>query len=153
MVGYFNDPAATSDALAGGWLHTGDVGYLAEGELYVCGRLKDVIIRQGRKYHPPDLEASIADVQGVRPSGVVVFGINHPAEADEVVVVLEARGAASDGIAEIVRRRVRETAGLEIDRIVLAPPGTIPRTTSGKIRRAETRARWQAGTLLLGREL
>ena len=135
MVGYFDDPAATAEALAGGWLHTGDVGYLADGELYVCGRLKDVIIRQGRKYHPPDLEASIADVQGVRPSGVVVFGVNRPAEADEVVVVLEARGAtASDAIAEVVRRRVRETAGLEIDRIVLAPPGTIPRTTSGKIR-------------------
>ena len=83
-----------------------------------------------------------------------MFGVNRPAEADEVVVVLEARGAAaSDAIAEVVRRRVRETAGLEIDRIVLAPPGTIPRTTSGKIRRAETRARWQAGTLLLGREL
>ena len=117
----------------------------------MCGRTKDLIIRHGRKYHPPDLESTIATVDGIRPSGVVVFGISHVEEDDEVVAVLEARASsASDEIVDHVRRRVRETAGLELDRVVVAPPGTIPRTTSGKVRRSETRARFQAGTLLSG---
>jgi fatty-acyl-CoA synthase len=152
MAGYFENPMATGEALQDGWLHTGDTGYLVDGELFVCGRTKDLIIRQGRKYHPPDLESAIADLPGVRPSGVVVFGISRPGGPDEVVAVLEARAsAAPDDVVEQVRRRVRETAGLDVDRVVVAPPGTIPRTTSGKVRRAETRERFRAGTLLAGR--
>jgi fatty-acyl-CoA synthase len=148
MQGYFEDPVATAVALRDGWLHTGDLGYLADGQLFVCGRTKDLIIRQGRKYHPPDLESAIADLPGVRSSGVVVFGISRIDEPDEVVAVLEARASiASDGVVEQARRRVRETAGLELDRVVVTPPGTIPRTTSGKVRRAETRDRYLAGTL------
>jgi len=85
---------------------------------------------------------------GVRPSGVVVFGISRLSAGDEVVAVLEARAsAAADDVVDQVRRRVRETAGLELDRVVIAPLGTIPRTTSGKVRRAETRDRLEAGTL------
>jgi acyl-CoA synthetase (AMP-forming)/AMP-acid ligase II len=149
MAGYFAEPRLTADTLRDGWLHTGDLGYIADGELFVCGRTKDVIIRAGRKYHPPDLEAAIADLDGIRSSAVVVFGINRAGEADEVVAVLEARASAAHGtLEEGVRRRVRETAGLELDRVVVAPPGTIPRTTSGKVRRAETRSRLQAGTLV-----
>jgi fatty-acyl-CoA synthase len=148
MEGYFDDPEATQGILRDGWLQTGDLGYLADGELYVCGRTKDLIIRQGRKYHPPDLESAIAEVRGIPVSGVVVFGISHVEDADEVVAVLEARASArADEIIDAVRRRVRETAGLELDRVVVTPPGTIPRTTSGKVRRAETRARFEAGTL------
>ena len=124
-------------------------GYLADGELYVCGRTKDLIIRHGRKYHPPDLEFAITDLQGIRSTGVVVFGVSRVDEGDEVVAVLETRAsAAQDDLPDRVRRRVREAAGLEVDRVLVAPPGTIPRTSSGKIRRAETRARFEAGTLL-----
>jgi acyl-CoA synthetase (AMP-forming)/AMP-acid ligase II len=79
----------------------------------------------------------------------VVFAVDRVEHADEVVAVLETRaGGRGEDIEQAVRRRVRETAGLEIDRVVLAPPGTIPRTTSGKVRRAETRDRLEAGTLL-----
>jgi fatty-acyl-CoA synthase len=155
MQGYFENSAATEETLRDGWLDTGDLGYMANGSLFVCGRTKDVIIRQGRKYHPPDLESAIADVDGIRPSCVVVFGVNRVDQADEVVAVLEARASLAPGdVVDSVRRRVRETSGLELDRIVVTPPGTIPRTTSGKVRRAETRARLEAGTLLTGgREL
>lgn len=155
MAGYFEDPGSTAEALRGGWLQTGDVGYMASGQLYVCGRTKDLIIRQGRKYHPPDLESAIAEVRGIPVSGVVVFGISRLEQDDQVVAVLEARASLrSDDIEDHVRRRVQETAGLVLDRVVLTPPGTIPRTTSGKVRRAETRARFEAGTLLSGgREL
>jgi fatty-acyl-CoA synthase len=152
MRGYFADAAATVEALRDGWLHTGDLGYIADGELFVCGRTKDVIIRQGRKYHPPDLESAIADLPGLRSSSVVVFGITRFDESDEVVAVLEARASfVSDELKDRVRRRVREAAGIDLDRVVVAPPGTIPRTTSGKVRRAETRARLQAGTLVAAR--
>ena len=148
MAGYFENAEATEAVLRDGWLQTGDVGYAANGELYVCGRTKDLIIRHGRKYYPPDLESAIAEMQGVRVSGVVVFGVNHVEEADTVVAVLEARANGQPAaLVEQVRRRVRETAGLELDQVVLTPPGTIPRTTSGKIRRAETRVRFEAGTL------
>jgi acyl-CoA synthetase (AMP-forming)/AMP-acid ligase II len=151
MDGYFDDPVATAEALTNGWLQTGDLGYLADGELFVCGRTKDLIIRHGRKYHPPDLESAIAGVDGIRSSSVVVFSIHHINEVDRVVAVLETRASsASDKVVNDVRRRVRETAGLELDQVVLTPPGTIPRTTSGKVRRSETRARFQAGTLLTG---
>ena len=69
-------------------------------------------------------------------------------DLDEVVAVIETRGSGHGAeIEDAVRRRIRETSGLELDRIVLAPPGTIPRTTSGKVRRSETRARLEAGTL------
>jgi fatty-acyl-CoA synthase len=151
MREYFENPEVTAAALRDGWLETGDLGYVADGCLFVCGRTKDVIIRQGRKYHPADLELAIASVEGLRPSAVVVFGITRLDQADEVVAVLEARASTTtDAVVEGVRRRVRESAGLELDRVVVAPPGTIPRTTSGKVRRGETRARLQAGTLLTG---
>src|SRR5206468_7950352 len=99
MAGYFDDPVTTAETLRNGWLQTGDIGYIAGGELFVCGRTKDLIIRQGRKYHPPDLESTIANLHGLRPSGVVVFGVSRVEDADEVVAVLETRAsAASDGI-------------------------------------------------------
>jgi len=149
MQGYFEQPDATAATLHDGWLLTGDLGYLADGALYVCGRSKDLIIRQGRKYHPPDLEASLADLQGVAISGVVVFGVDRLESADEVVAVVETRaGGRGAEVEDAIRRRVRETAGLEIDRVVLTAPGTIPRTTSGKVRRSETRDRLEAGTLV-----
>ena len=149
MQGYFEQPDATAATLHDGWLLTGDLGYLADGALYVCGRSKDLIIRQGRKYHPPDLEASLADLQGVAISGVVVFGVDRLESADEVVAVVETRaGGRGVEVEDAIRRRVRETAGLEIDRVVLTAPGTIPRTTSGKVRRSETRDRLEAGTLV-----
>ena len=148
MQGYFEEPDATAAAMHGDWLLTGDLGYMADGDLYVCGRTKDLIIRQGRKYYPPDLEASLSDLAGVSLGGVVVFGIDHVEDADKVVAVVETRAGGRAGeIEEAVRRRIRETAGLDVDQVVLAPPGSIPRTTSGKVRRAEARSRFEAGTL------
>ena len=147
MQGYFSHPDATREALRDGWLHTGDLGYLADGQLFVCGRTKDLIIRQGRKYHPPDLESAIADLPGLRSAGVVVFGVSRIDEPDEVWPCSARASLASGEVVEQARRRVRETAGLELDRVVVTPPGTIPRTTSGKVRRAETRDRFLAGTL------
>ena len=85
MRGYFEQRRPHGRDLRDGWLWTGDLGYIAEGELFVCGRTKDLIIRQGRKYHPPDLESAIADLPGMRASGVVVFGVSRIDESDQVV--------------------------------------------------------------------
>ena len=74
MLGYYNEDAPRHDAIRDGWLRTGDLGYLADGELFVCGRAKDVIIANGRKYHPQDLEWAVDDLAGVRRGRVVAFG-------------------------------------------------------------------------------
>jgi acyl-CoA synthetase (AMP-forming)/AMP-acid ligase II len=147
MREYFEDPEATDEALRDGFLHTGDLGYIADGDLFLCGRTKDLIIRHGRKYHPQDLESTIGELPGIRQSAVVVFGIDRGDAPDDVIAVLEARASTAAGMVDRVRRRIRETAGLELDHVVLTPPGTIPRTTSGKVRRSETRAQFQAGLL------
>src|SRR6185295_215339 len=75
MLGYYNEPALTDATIRGGWLHTGDLGYLSDGELFVCGRLKDLIIVHGRKYHPQDLERAVDGLSGVRRGRVVAFGV------------------------------------------------------------------------------
>jgi fatty-acyl-CoA synthase len=153
MSGYFENAIATAEALQDGWLRTGDLGYIADNQLFVCGRTKDLIIRHGRKYHPPDLEAAIAAIPGLRPASIVVFGVSHLAEADRVVAVVEARASsASRQLTDDVRRRIRETAGLELDEVLLIAPGTIPRTTSGKVRRSEMRDRFESGVLQFERQ-
>ncbi len=74
MQGYYGDDAMTADAIRDGWLYTGDLGYLADGELFVCGRIKDTVIVNGRKHHPQDLEWAVDDLAGVRRDRVVAFG-------------------------------------------------------------------------------
>jgi fatty-acyl-CoA synthase len=143
MRGYWNDPVATAETIRDGWLHTGDLGYVRNGDLFVCGRTKDLIIAHGRKYHPQDLESAVDEVPGIRRGRVVAFGV--PGEslsaADRVVIVVEATGTQDiAGIEAEVRRRVGNALGLFVDEIVAAPAGTVERTTSGKIRRTALKA-------------
>lgn len=148
MRGYLGRREATADVLRDGWLATGDLGYLADGELYVCGRRKETIIVGGRNYFPQDLESAVDGVPGVRPGAVAAFAASAPGHPDRAVVIVEAHGGvAVDALQAEVRRRVLRATGLAVDEIVLAPKGTIARTTSGKLRRAELRERYAAGTL------
>src|SRR5207247_2539398 len=94
MVGYYNQADLTAETIRDGWLHTGDLGYLSAGELFVCGRAKDIIIVHGRKYHPQDLEWAVDDLPGVRRGRVVAFGVVEPGRADRVVIVAEPSGTA-----------------------------------------------------------
>src|SRR5436190_6483440 len=82
MLGYYGQDALTAQTIRDGWLHTGDLGYLSEGELFVCGRAKDIIIVNGRKYHPQDLEWTVEDLDGVRRGRVVAFGASEPGRPD-----------------------------------------------------------------------
>jgi fatty-acyl-CoA synthase len=144
MVGYYKDPEMTARAIRGGWLHTGDLGYLSHGELFVCGRLKDLIVINGRKYHPQDLESNLGRLSGIRRGRVVAFG----AGANQVVIVAEPNGtvAAASLTAEI-RRVIGDLFGLAVGDVVLVAGGTIGRTTSGKVRRAAVREAYEQGEL------
>ena len=148
MLGYYNNPDLTSRVLRDGWLHTGDLGYLSDGELFVCGRLKDLIVINGRKYHPQDLEWGVESVSGVKRGRVVAFATPPADGANHVIIVAEPSGtvAAASLTAEI-RRVVGDLFGLAVGDVVLVPGGTIGRTTSGKVRRAAVRASYERGEL------
>ncbi|HEX3703200.1 MAG TPA: fatty acyl-AMP ligase [Vicinamibacterales bacterium] len=148
MLGYYKEAALTAETLSEGWLRTGDLGYLADGELFVCGRVKDVIIVNGRKYHPQDLEWGVDDVAGVRRGRVVAFGVPQAGGPDRVAVVAEPSGTVgADVLVESIRRRISDLCGLYVDDVVLVPSGAIGRTTSGKVQRAATKARYERGDL------
>jgi acyl-CoA synthetase (AMP-forming)/AMP-acid ligase II len=145
MVGYYRDPESTARAVRDGWLHTGDLGYLSDGELFVCGRLKDLIVINGRKYHPQDLEWSVEGLSGVRRGRVVAFGAG---EANQVVIVAEPDGTvAAAPLSAEIRRVVGDVFGLAVGDVMIVPGGTIGRTTSGKVQRAAMRASYERGEL------
>jgi acyl-CoA synthetase (AMP-forming)/AMP-acid ligase II len=132
---------------AGPALRTGDLGFLANGELFVTGRIKDLIIHRGENLHPADIEATIlAADPALGPAGAV-FAVDGE-DGEEVVAVVEARrAAAGDALRRIALRAVAETHGVRLRRLLLVPPGRVPRTTSGKVRRAACRELYRAGAL------
>jgi fatty-acyl-CoA synthase len=147
--GYLGREALSRDTLAGGWLHSGDLGYLADGELYVCGRVKDTIIVNGRNYYPQDLEQAAADVAGVRKGRAVAFGTAAGTGRERIVIVLEpAHAQMEGGLADRVRGRIVEATGVLVDDVIVVPPGTIPKTTSGKLQRVRVRQQYESGVLL-----
>jgi fatty-acyl-CoA synthase len=119
-----------------GWLRTGDTGYLADGYLFVVGRIKDLIIVYGRNYAPEEVEWAAARVPGVRPGRVVAF--SPPGEAEgTVVLALEAAARADPAdLTSRVRRAVTNAIGITPRVVLVVPKSTIERTTSGKLRRA-----------------
>lgn len=152
LEGYFEDQAATERVKdSEGWVATGDLGYLSEGELYLTGRLKDVIIKAGRNIQAEDVEDMVAEVEGVRRGCVAAFGQEHEMDGTEQLVILaESRTRVPEEQLELVKRIERHVAtalGLPPDRVELLAPGTILKTPSGKIRRAECKKQWNEGTL------
>ena len=85
--GYWDDPAATEELYRGGWLHTGDLGYLADGRLYICGRIKDLIIVRGANFYPSDIEWAVGELPGVRRGNVAALAVTHEGEEQLAVVV------------------------------------------------------------------
>lgn len=137
-AGYFADPAATRAAWQDGWLRTGDNGFLHDGQLYITGRIKDVIIVNGRNHQPQDIEWIAAQVPGVRAGNVVAL----PAagrDSEGVRLVLEARDeAVEQDLAADVRRHIRAQLGLAVTEVVVLPREGLPKTSSGKLRRSHT---------------
>lgn len=158
--GYFRNVAATAellpkaeaDALAEfPWLNSGDRAYRASGEIFVTGRVKDIIIKGGRNLYPHEIEELAARTEGIRKGCTVAFGVKDEASGTEkLIVVAEARESNSTRkatIAAAVRDNVTQGLGLPPDQVELIPPGSIPKTSSGKLRREETKQLYLAGKL------
>ena len=148
-TGYYRHLDATAEAFRGEWLRTGDLAYLVDGEVVVCGRKKDVIIVGGRNVWPEDIERAVATVDGVRPGNVIAFGVAGRAGKEEVIVVVETKASPSDH--DVIRRsvmaRVREAVGLPAHDVVLIAPSTMPKTSSGKLQRSACKQQYLAGAL------
>ena len=150
-LGYFRNPTATAALFDNGWLDSGDLGYLGDGELFVTGRGKDLVIRGGRNLHPQEIEEAANAVDGVRRGRAAAFGVRDATSGTErLVVVAETRERGQEE-KERIRARVlaacTDLAGAPPDEVVLAPPGTVPKTSSGKVRRADCRRLYEEGRI------
>jgi len=150
MQGYYDDPEATSSMFTpDGWLNTGDMGYLVDGELVITGRSKDLIICNGRNIWPQDLEWAVESRCGVSPGHVAAFSVDDDEGRERIVVVLETR--ARDP--EILREFSREVGSVILamagvgGELVLAPPRSLTFTSSGKLSRAAAKADYLAGRI------
>ncbi len=144
--GYFQNEEATAEAYRDGWLQTGDLGYFADGDLYICGRIKDLIIIRGANHYPQDIEWSVADIEGVRRGNVFAFSVLKDG-VEELVVAAEANRADAARLREEIARRVQREFGLTPAEVVIVPVGTLPKTSSGKAQRRKTRALYENGEL------
>ena len=151
FAGYFNDPEATADALRDGWLATGDLGFLHDGELYLTGRVKEVLIVRGQNLMPDELERladSVTGGGGLTRSAA--FSVARGVEGEEAVMVVEVADGQPEGLADLeqeIRVRVGRGLSLPLADVVFVRRGRIPRTTSGKMQRNELRRRYLDGEL------
>jgi fatty acid CoA ligase FadD28 len=158
-AGYWRRPAETEQAFAATlttgsagspddrWLRTGDLGFISEGELFIVGRIKDLLIVRGRNHYPDDIEATVQDVSAGRVAAIAV----ESEDTEHLVVIVEVkkRGRDDEKLRELigeVTSAVSHTHGLSVADVVLVAPGSIPITTSGKVRRAACVALYRAGT-------
>jgi 1-acyl-sn-glycerol-3-phosphate acyltransferase len=149
--GYFENPEATRALFDGPWLETGDRGYFAGGDLFITGRIKDIVIRAGRNIYPQEVEEAVGELEGVRKGCVAVFGSKDPGSGTERLVIVAETRVTDRLERETIERRIRELAvdllDAAPDDIVLAPPHSVLKTSSGKIRRAASRAAYESGAL------
>jgi 1-acyl-sn-glycerol-3-phosphate acyltransferase len=148
--GYYRNPAATKELTRrDGWLDSGDRAYWAEGDLFITGRAKDLIIKAGRNLYPQEIEGIVGRVAGVRTGCVVAFGApDERSGTERLVIAAEMRsGGDREHIAAEIGRTVQDAVGVPPDAVELLPPQAIPKTSSGKLRRGETRRLYFAGQL------
>ncbi len=149
--GYYRNPQATRELFDGEWLDSGDLAYIAGGDVHITGRSKDVILRAGRNIYPHELEAAVGAIPGIRKGRVAAFGSSDPRLGTEsLVIVAETREAASE-TRERLRREINGIAtdliGAPAEAVVLAPPGSVLKTSSGKIRRRAVRELYERGAI------
>ena len=153
-TGYYGNPEATASSFQGEWLHSGDLGYMVNGDVFVCGRVKDMIIIHGRNYYPQDIEWLVQELEGVRKGAVVAFACQPEGESSEqLVVVAEWAGKEkpADEVLARIERAVNDVVQTEVGlrpwKVALIPAGTIPKTSSGKLQRRKTKDQFERGTL------
>ena len=148
---YFNNEAKTRELIHDGWLDSGDRAYMAGGDVCITGRIKDIIIRAGRHLYPQEIEEAVAEIPGIRKGGVAVFSASDPRAGTERVVILaetrEVDAAAKAKLEAAADEVVNDIAGTPPDEIILAPPHTVPKTSSGKIRRSAAKELYSSGQI------
>ncbi len=147
--GYFRNPAKTRELYDDGWLDSGDLAYLAEGDLYITGRVKDIIVRAGRNIYPHEVETLVGEIDGIRKGCVALFGSTEPKTGTERIVLMaetrETEDAALAKLREMAAEAATDLLTTPPDEVVLAPPHTVPKTSSGKLRRAAAREIYERG--------
>lgn len=146
MSGYYNDPELTQDSIKLGWLRTGDTGIIWQDELYLTGRSKDLIIVRGKNIDPFFIEESLYDREEIRKGKVIAFS-HLDARGELVVVLAESSFELTLDLEEDLRSHIKARVGVEPNEIQLLPPGSLPRTSSGKLKRKEAKERWFSETL------
>nr|AYM53428.1 acyl-CoA synthetase [Melittangium lichenicola] len=154
--GYYQNDEATRAVLRDGWLYTGDLGYLVDGELFICGRSKDLIIKAGENHHPYTMEDAAGRVAGVRVGCVAAVGVNNlQTGTEDIVIVCETAERKPEVLRQLckhVEETVFQSAGVRPNRVLPVPPQSLPKTTSGKLKRAAIRqdiAEFEALSLLV----
>ncbi len=142
--GYYKNAEASAEGFRDGWLYTGDLGYLANGEIYICGRLKDVIIIRGRNFYPQDIEWCVGQIEGARRDNIVAFSVQDDGE-EKLVILAETSRMQAKALREEIPRRVMEELGLQPFKVELLALSTLPKTSSGKPQRRKTKALWTSG--------
>ncbi|MEE8366218.1 MAG: AMP-binding protein [Gammaproteobacteria bacterium] len=149
--GYLRNPEASRRLFDGAWLDSGDLAYIAEGDVYLTGRVKDIIIRGGRNIYPHELEETVGDIPGIRKGCVAVFGSPDPASGTERLIVVaetrEGEAAALEALQTQILGVTTDILGMPPDEVVLAPPHAVLKTSSGKIRRTAVRELFEAGRI------
>ncbi|MFK7992119.1 MAG: fatty acyl-AMP ligase [Sandaracinaceae bacterium] len=144
--GYFRNEEATAGAIRDGWLHTGDLGYTVGGELYVCGRIKDLIIINGANHYPQDLEWAVGELDGVRRGNVCAFSVVRDG-TEQLIMMAEANRADAERLRQEIARTIFAEFGLQVAEVVISPVGTLPKTSSGKHQRRKTSILFERGEL------
>jgi fatty-acyl-CoA synthase len=154
-AGYFRNQEATRAVLQDGWMDSGDLGYVAEGELFITGRRKDLVIKGGRNLYPQEVEEVNGDIPGIRKGCVAAFGVPEMETGTErLIVVAESRQTtplARERLQTAVIERVVDVLGIPPDAVVISAPGSVRKTSSGKVRRSATREAYLSGQLEIRR--
>jgi fatty-acyl-CoA synthase len=144
--GYFHNSEASRQLLRGGWLHTGDLGFIMRGDLYVSGRAKDLVIINGRNYPPQAIEWVVEEVTGIRKGSVVAFSVDGTS-TEKLIIIAETTTTENPELEQAVTEQIRSAFGLPVHKVVLVGRGSIPKTSSGKLQRRKTKALFEGGLL------
>lgn len=151
MQGYYGNPEATQAIFQDGWCGTGDFAYIADEEVFITGRRKDMIIKAGRNLYPAEIEELTGQVLDIRKGCVIAFGVNDPQRGTEKLVIvaetLEKQPQRREKIIDAINEKVVTALDIVPDHIVLVAPRTIPKTSSGKLQRSACKIAYLNGTI------
>lgn len=144
--GYFENPEASAESFKNGWLWTGDLGYVAGGNTYICGRVKDLIILNGANHYPQDLEWAASEIDGVRRGNVVAFSVMKDG-IEQLVIAAEGNSGDAARLRGEIAEAMQRSFGLTPAHVAICAVGALPKTSSGKAQRRKTRVMFESGEL------